>query len=88
MENRVTKPTNNRKVTKASGLKVGQLLFVKDHCKGPFDPAYTFDHRIAAIVNESMVVVTTPDGREKRCNIHHIKPVSAVESSAGTFQQF
>ena len=35
MENRVTKPINNRKVTKASNLKIGQLVFVKDHCKGP-----------------------------------------------------
>ena len=34
MENRVTKPTNEKKVTKASDLKVGQLVFVKDHCKG------------------------------------------------------
>ena len=38
MENRVTKPTNEIKVTKASDQKVGQLAFVKDHCKGPFDP--------------------------------------------------
>ena len=49
-ENRVTKPTNDRKVTKVSDLKVGQLAFVKDHDKCPFDPMYTFDHRVAAIV--------------------------------------
>ena len=88
MENRITKPTNERKVTKASHLKVGQLVFVKDHCKGPFDPKYTFDHRVAAIVNESMLLLTNPDGKEKRCNIHHIKPMSVAESSAGAFQQF
>ena len=88
MENRVTEPLNDRKVTKASDLKIGQLVFVKKHHKGPSDLVYTFDHRIAAIVNESTVVLTTPGGREKRCNIHHIKPISALESSAGAFQQF
>ena len=87
-ENRVTKPTKDRKVIKASDLKVGQLVFVKDHHKGHFDPTYTFYHRIAAIVNESMVFLTTPDGKEKRCNIHHIRPMSAVESSVGAFQHF
>ena len=55
MENRVTHPANNRKVTKASDLKVGQLVFVKDHCTGPFDPTYTLDHSIAVIVNKSTV---------------------------------
>ena len=64
-ENRVTKPINDRKVTKASDLKIGQLVFVKDHCKGPFDPRYTFDHRISAIVNESMVVLTTPMAKRR-----------------------
>ena len=88
VENRVTKPINYRKVTKASDLKEGQLVFVKDHHKGPFDPTYTFDHRIAAIVNKSMVLLTTPDGKEKRCNIHHIKLMSAVESSVDAFKQF
>ena len=55
---------------------------------GPFDPAYTFNHRVSAIVNESTVVLTTPDGREKRCNTHHIKPMSTSESSVSAFQHF
>ena len=31
MENRVTELINDRKVTKATNLKIGQLVFVKDH---------------------------------------------------------
>ena len=87
-ENRYTEAKNDRKVTKASDLKAGELVFVKDHSKGLFDPTYTFDHRVAAIVNESTVVLTTPDPKEKRCNIHHIKPMSVAESTAGAFKQF
>ena len=88
MENRVTKPINDGKVTKASDLRIGQLVFVKDLGKGPFDPTCTFDYKISAIVNKSTVVLTTLDGREKRCSIHRIKPMSASEPSASAFQQF
>ena len=87
-ENRISEPTDNRKVTKASDLKIGQLVFVKDHCKGTFYPSYLFDHRVAGIVNNSTVVLTTPDGKERRCNIHHIKLVTALQASASAFQQF
>ena len=88
MEYRVTDLTDDRKVTKASDLKIGKLVFVKNHQKCTFDPTYTFDHRVSGIVNEGTVKLTTPGGREKRCNIHHIKPVSALESSASPFHQF
>ena len=88
VKNMVTKPINDRKVTKASDLKIGQLVFVNNHHKGPFDPTYTSDHKISAIVNTSTVVLTTQDGREKGCNIHHIMPTSALELSASAFDQF
>ena len=88
MENRVTKLTDDRKVTRASDLKICQLVFVKNHQKGTFDPTYTFDHRVSGIVIESTVTLTTPDGKEKRCNTHHIKPVSALDLSASASQQF
>ena len=71
-ENRILEPTDNRKVSKASDLKIGQPVFVNDHYKGTFNPSYIFDQRVASIVNDSMVVLTTLDGKEKRCNIHHI----------------
>ena len=86
-ENRSTKPAANRKVTKASDLQIGQLIFVKDHQKGTFNPLYVFHHRIKGILNDSTVLLTTLDGKEKG-NIHHIKPMTAVESSASMFNQF
>ena len=87
-ENRVTKPINDRKVAKASGLKIGQLVFIKNIIRVLFTPHILFNHRVLAIVNESTVVLTTPDGRIKRCHIHHIKPMSASESSVSAFQHF
>ena len=87
-ENRSTEPADNRKVTKASNLKIGQLVFVKDHQKGAFNPSYIFEHRVTGILNDSMVVLTTPDGKEKKCNIHHIKPMTDWEASTSGFRQF
>ena len=78
----------NKKITKASNLKIGQLVFVKDHHKGTFKPAYIYDHRVSGILNDSTVMLTTPDGKEKKCNIHHIKPITPVDDSTYAFDQF
>ena len=52
------------KQPKASNLKRGQLLFVKDHQKGTFGLSYVYDLRVIGILNDSNVVLTTPDGKE------------------------
>ena len=56
----------NKKITKASDLKIGQLLFVKDHQKGTFDPTYIYDNRVSGILNDITVILTTPDGKERK----------------------
>ena len=95
-ENRMAEPAANKKITRASDLKIGQLVLVKNHCKGPFNPTYIYDHRVAQILNDSMVLLITPDGKEKKCNICHVKRVSSLqvyvgsqgEVSIGEFPQF
>ena len=81
---RSTEPADNRKVTKVSDLKIGHLVFVRHHQKRTFDPSYIFDHRVAGSLNDSTVVLTTLDGKEK-CNIHHIKPMTALQASTSAF---
>ena len=39
-ENGSIEPAANKQVTKASDLRVGQLVFGKDHQKGTFDSSY------------------------------------------------
>ena len=81
---------------RASDLKIGQLVLIKNHCKGPFDPTCIYDHWVAEILNDSMVLLTILDGKEKNCDIHHVKPVSSLEVYAesqmevptGTFPTF
>ena len=33
-------------------------------------------------------MLTSPDGTEKKCNIHHIKPVTPVDVFTNAFEQF
>ena len=86
-ENKRADPAENKKITKASDLKIGQSVFVKDHCKGTFDPTYIFDHKIPGILNGSTVMLTTPDGKEKY-KIHHIKPITPVDVFINALDQF
>ena len=86
-ENRSIKPAANKKVTKASNLKVGQLVFIRT-IKMVLSIFHVLDHRVAGIVNGSMVILTIPDGKEKRCNINHIKLTTALEASTGALKQF
>ena len=95
-ENRSTKWAIDKKVTKASDLKIGQFILINNHWKGQFDPTYLYDHQVAGIPNERTVLLTTPDGKERKCYIHHIIPVSSldvttssnIEHPTGAFQQF
>ena len=70
-ETRITEPKDTKKVTKATDLKIGQLPFVKDWCRGSFNPRDIFDHSIAGIINHSTMLLTTRNGKEKRCDIHY-----------------
>ena len=81
--NRMAEPTANKKITSVLDLKIGQLVPIKNHLKGPLNPTYIYDHQVAEIINEGMVLLTTPDGKEKKWNIHHVKPVSCLEVCIG-----
>ena len=43
-EIRSTEPAIDKKVTKTSGLKIGQLKLIKNHQKGPLDQTYINSH--------------------------------------------
>ena len=69
-------------------LQIGQLVFVKDHHKGTFDPTYIFGHSVSGILNDSTVMLTTLDRKEKKCNICHIKPVIPIDVFTNAFDRF
>ena len=82
METWMTEPIEIRKVTKATCLKISQLVFVKDHYKGTFDPSYISDHTVAGIINDSTVLLTTRCHGEK---MYHT-PYKASTSTTGVIK--
>ena len=61
---------------------------MKNHNVRAFQSKYVANYRVIKIVNESTVIVASPDGRERKCNINHIKPMSPTETFTSTFEEF
>ena len=53
-----------------------------------FQPKYLADYRIIKVINENTVIVASPDGRKRKINIHHIKPISSTEAFTSAFEEF
>ena len=88
-DSRETKdPVEERKFNKASDLKIGQLVLIKNHTASSFQPKYLADHRVVKILNDSTVIISYPDGKEKKCNIHHVKPISPTTAFTSAFEEF
>ena len=81
-------PAEERKFDKASDLKIEQLVLIKNHTASTFQPKYLADHRVIKIVNNSTVIMSSPDGKEKKCNIHHVKPISPATAFTSAFEEF
>ena len=64
-ENGRTDPVENKKITKATNLKIVQLVFVKHHQKGAFDPTYIYDHRVSDILNSSTLCSPLQMGKRR-----------------------
>ena len=81
-------PVEERKFDKASDLKIGQLVLIKNHTASTFQPKYLADHRVIKIFNDSTVIVSYLDGKEKKCNIHHVKAISPTTGLTSAFEEF
>ena len=81
-------PEDKRKFNKASNLKIGQLVLNKNHTTSTFQPKYLADHRVAKIVNDSTVIVSSLDGKEKKCNIHRVKAISPTTVFTSALKNF
>ena len=69
LQSRQTKdPVEERKFGEASDLKIGQLVLIKNHTTSTFQHKYLADHRVIKTVNNSTVIVSSPDSKEKKCN--------------------
>ena len=79
-EMRQSEPETEKKYNSTQDLKEGQLVLIKDHKARAFQPKYLADYRIIKVINENTVIVVSTDDRERKCNIHQIKPISPAEA--------
>ena len=87
-ELRQSEPETEKKYNSTRDLKEGQLVLMKDHNVRTFQPKDVTDYRVIKIINENTVIVRSPGGREIKCNIHHIKPISPTKTFTSTFEEF
>ena len=81
-------PEEEKKFDNASDLKIGQLVLIKNHNTSTFQPKYLADYRVIKIVNDSTVIVSSLDGKERKCNIYHVKAISPTTAFTSAFKEF
>ena len=88
-DSRETKdPVEERKFDKASDLKIGQLVLIKNHTASTFQPKCLADHRVVKILNNNTLIISSPHRKEKKCNILHVKLVSPTTVFTSAFEEF
>ena len=86
-EMRQSEPETEKEYNSTKDLKEGQLVLIKNHSVRAFQPKYVADYRIIKVINKNTVILASPDGRERMCNIHHIKPISQAEGFTSAFKE-
>ena len=80
VENRSTKPAINKKVTKGSDLKIGQLILIKNHWKGPFVPTYIYNHLVAGIPTKAQYYLCEGTEYDVMC-LSYCSPMLFLDNS-------
>ena len=67
-ENRLSKTDTLEcnKNFKSYNFKVGQLMTVKNHLKGTFNPKFISDYRILDIINKHTLLIQSPNGKTRK----------------------
>ena len=81
-------PDEESKFYKTSNLKIGQLVSIKNHTTSTFQPKSLAGPKVIKIANDSTVILSSPDGKEKKCNIHHVKAISSTTVFTSAFEEF
>ena len=60
-------------------FEIGQLVMFKNHAHHTFEPKYLLDYRVLKILNDSSLLLVTPNGKERKTNINDVKPCNTSE---------
>ena len=73
---------------KSHHFKVGEVITVKNHLKGTFDPKFISDYQVLDIINEHTLLIQSPNGKTRKINVNDAKPVSAISATDNVLQDF
>ena len=69
-------------------FKIGQPVMVKKHVCHTFEPKYLLDYKVLNTINERAILLTTPNGKERKININNLKPCSTIELKDNAWYSF
>ena len=89
-ENRLLKNNmlERNKNFKPHHFKAGQLIAVKNHLKGTFNPKFISDYWVLDTINEGTLLIQSPNGKTRKINVNDAKPVSAISATDNVLQDF
>ena len=61
---------------------------VKNHSYHTFEAKYLLDYRILKILNDSTLLIVTPNGKERKTNIYDVKPYCTTELVENAWDSF
>ena len=61
---------------------------VKNHAHHTFEPKYLLDYRVLKLLNDSTLLLVTPNKKERKTNINDVKPCSSLELLENAWDSF
>ena len=61
---------------------------VKNHACHTFEPNDLLDYKVLRMINDSTLLLITPNGKERKTNINDVKPCSTTELVENIWNSF
>ena len=69
-------------------FQIGHPVMIMIHACHTFEPKYLLDQRKFKILNDSTLLLVTPNGKERKTNINGVKPCSTTELVENAWDSF
>ena len=68
--------------------EIGQPVMVNNHTCHTFKPKYLLNYKVLKILNDSTLLLITPNGKERITNIYNVKKCSTTELVKNAWNSF
>ena len=78
----------NKVITIVKKFKIGQPVMVKNHTGHTFEPKYLLDYKVLIILNDCILLIITPNGKEGKMNISDVIPCRTTDLIKSAYELF